>query len=142
MNTVKNQIKTTKKNNAKKVKTFKPIAKKETPKKETPKKKVDIYATNYGKQVLTINADYKTANKTVGGCRSTLLNLHNEKLLTLQPYQIAILKASKKSQPVYEVLKKQCYHHPKTGNTSPFYLLQSLYNADKREVIERVIKNA
>lgn len=137
MNTVKNVTANTKKATSRKVKTFKPIAKK-----QEPKKKVDIYATDYGKQVLTINSDYKTANKTVGGCRSTLLNLHAEKLLTLQPYQIAILKASKKSKPVYEVLKKQCYHHPKTGNTSPFYLLQSLYNADKRTVIERVIKNA
>lgn len=141
MNTVKNVNANTKKATSKKVITLAPLTKKQEPKQE-PKKKVDIYSTDYGKQVLTINTDYKTANKTVGGCRSTLLNLHNEKLLTLQPYQIAILKASKKTKAVYEVLKKQCYHHPKTGNTSPFYLLQSLYNADKREVIERVIKNA
>lgn len=141
MNTVKNVNANTKKATSKKVITLAPI-KKQTPKKQTPKKKVDIYETDYGKQVLTINADYKTANKTVGGCRSTLLNLHAEKLLTLQPYQIAILKASKKTKSVYEVLKNQTYHHPKTGNTSPFYLLQCLYNTDKRTVIERVIKNA
>ena len=104
------------------------------------KSKKSVHETDYGRQVLAPNHDLKKAVQTIGGARAILLNLHAEKLIKLESYQITILKASKKSQLVYETLKKLTYHHPKSGNPSPFYLLQCLYNKDKREQLNKAIE--
>jgi len=104
------------------------------------KKKVNIMNTDYGREVLGVNHDLKKATKTIGGARAILLNFHTEGILKLEPYQLAILKASKKKQPVYEALKKLTRVHKKTGNTCPFYLLQTMFNKDKRSKIEAIIK--
>jgi len=104
------------------------------------KSKKSVHETDYGRQVLAPNHDLKKAVKTIGGARAVLLNLHNEKLIKLEGYQVTILKASKKSQLVYETLKKLTYHHPKSGNPSPFYLLQCLYNKDKRGQLNKAIE--
>ena len=110
---------------------------KKAPKKNTSKK--NILDTDYGRQVLAVNTDLKKATKTIGGARAILLNLHTEGMLKLQPYQVAILKASKKSQAVYETLKSVTFHHKKSGNPSPFYVLQAIYNTKKRAKIEKII---
>ncbi len=104
------------------------------------KSKKSVHETDYGRQVLAPNHDLKKAVKTIGGARAILLNLHNEKIIKLYDYQVTILKASKKSQLVYETLKKLTYHHPKSGKPSPFYLLKCLYNKDKREQINKAIE--
>lgn len=114
-----------------------PKAKKE-PKNDTPKK--NILDTDYGRQVLAVNTDLKKATKSIGGARAILLNLHTEGMLKLEAYQVAILKASKKEQKVYEALKSLTFHHPKSGNPSPFYVLQAIYNKDKRAKLENIIK--
>ncbi len=103
------------------------------------KAKKSVHETDYGRQVLAPNHDLKKAVKTIGGARAILLNLHTEKIVKLYDYQVTILKASKKSQLVYETLKKLTYHHPKSGKPSPFYLLQCLYNKDKRGQLNKAI---
>jgi hypothetical protein len=117
----------------------KTVNKKTTKKGVILKAKKSVHETDYGRQVLAPNHDLKKAVQTIGGARAILLNLHTEKLIKLESYQITILKASKKSQLVYETLKKLTYHHPKSGNPSPFYLLQCLYNKDKRSQLETAI---
>jgi len=119
--------------------TNKTTTKKATKKGIILKSKKSVHDTDYGRQVLAPNHDLKKAVKTIGGARAVLLNLHNEKLIKLEGYQVTILKASKKSQLIYETLKKLTYHHPKSGNPSPFYLLQCLYNKDKRTQLETAI---
>ena len=117
---------------------------KATPKKEVtlkPKKaKVNILDTDYGRQVLAVNTDLKSASRSIGGARAILLNLHSEGMLKLEAYQVAILKASKKEQRVYEALKSVTYHHPKSKRPSPFYVLQAIYNKGKRAKLEAIIK--
>ena len=118
----------------------KTTTKKATKKGVILKSKKSVHETDYGRQVLAPNHDLKKAVQTIGGARAVLLNLHTEKLIKLEGYQVTMLKASKKSQLVYETLKKLTYHHPKSGNPSPFYLLQCLYNKDKREQINKAIE--
>ena len=125
MTKVKNNQKT---NTTKKGEVFEPI-----------KKRVNIYETDYGKQVLSTNYNLKKASKNVGGARAILLTMHAEKMLTLQPYQLEILRQSKKNQSVYETLKGLTRHHIKTGNTSPFYVLQSMYNEKNRTKLLNLI---
>tara|TARA_A100001201_G_scaffold123324_1_gene107210 strand:- start:574 stop:963 length:390 start_codon:yes stop_codon:yes gene_type:complete len=123
------KVKTTKTTNTTKAgKVAKPI-----------KKRVNIYETDYGKQVLSTNYNLKKASKNVGGARAILLTMHTEKMLTLQPYQLEILRQSKKNQSVYETLKGLTRHHIKTGNTSPFYLLQAMYKDENRTKLLNLI---
>jgi len=117
----------------------KTTTKKATKKGVILKAKKSVHETDYGRQVLAPNHDLKKAVKTIGGARAILLNLHTEKIVKLYDYQVTILKASKKSQLVYETLKKLTYHHPKSGKPSPFYLLKCLYNKDKREQLNKAI---
>lgn len=109
--------------------------------KKAIKKKVNILDTDYGKQVLTVNYDLKRACKTIGGARAILLTLNAEGKINLFPYQLTILKASKKTQAVYEGLKAVTFHHKKSGKPSPFYVLQAMYNTKKREQLNNIIKN-
>jgi len=117
----------------------KTTTKKATKKGVILKAKKSVHETDYGRQVLAPNHDLKKAVNTIGGARAILLNLHTEKIVKLYDYQVTILKASKKSQLVYETLKKLTYHHPKSGKPSPFYLLKCLYNKDKREQLNKAI---
>lgn len=116
------------KNTTKKGEVLKPI-----------KKRVNIYDTEYGRDVLTPNSDLKKAVKTIGGARAILLTMNTEKRLTLQPYQLEILRQSKKNQSVYEMLKGLTRTNKKTGNTSAFFLLQSMYKEDNRNRILNLI---
>jgi hypothetical protein len=104
------------------------------------KAKKNILDTDYGRQVLAVNTDLKRATKSIGGARAIILNLNDEGLLKLEKYQVDILKASKKNQSVYEMLKGLTFHHPKSGNPSPFYVLQAIYNKGKRARLEALIK--
>jgi len=127
MKNVKNN-QTKKANTTKRGKVAKPI-----------KKRVNIYETDYGKQVLSTNHNLKKASKNVGGARAILLTMHSEKMISLQPYQLEILRQSKKNQSVYETLKGLTRHNPKTGNTSPFYVLQSMYKDENRTKLLNLI---
>ena len=105
------------------------------------KKKVNILDTDYGREVLSVNVDLKRACKTIGGARAILLTLNAEGKINLFPYQLTILKASKKTQSVYEGLKAVTFHHKKSGKPSPFYVLQAMYNTKKRTQLMNIIKN-
>jgi len=127
MNKVKNNQKT---NTTKEGKIAKPIKKK---------------TNTYKEKVNGRNKILKGVSKTLGGCRSYLLTAHKEKFVIdgntfkLSTEELTILNASKKNQSVYEMLKGLTRHHIKTGNTSPFYLLQCLHNDDKRNRILNLI---
>ena len=86
------------------------------------KAKVDVYSTVYGQNVLTVNQKLKATQKSLGGCRSVLLSLATE--IELPAKFVNILKLSKE-QTNYKILQDKV-RTSKTGNYSPFYLLQSL----------------
>lgn len=122
--------------------TAKETSKKQTSKKQVakprvkqtakPKVKTDIYATNYGKQVLTVNKELKKQSKSLGGCRSILLSLAGE--IGLTPLHKSLLNKSKK-QDNYKIMLADVRFYKKSDGShsySPFYLLQALYkNAEK-----------
>ena len=82
-------------------------------------KQPSAYQTN----VLAVNAELKKVQKSLGGCRSVLLQNANE--IGLNAVQKKLLKESKKPEN-YKVLL-QYVRTSKKGNHSPFYLLQSLH---------------
>ena len=134
--TTKNAINTKKSNVKKATKNGVKLA----PKKAI-KKKVNIMETDYGREVLSVNVDLKKWVKSIGGARAILLTSHAEGKINLFPYQLTILKASKKTQAVYEGLKAVTFHHKKSGKPSPFYVLQAMYNTKKRAQLMNIIKN-
>lgn len=77
----------------------------------------------YKIQVLGVNSELKKFNRSLGGCRSVLLN--NSKEIGLTPLQVKILQATKKPE-VYKVLQEKV-RTSKNGNYSPFYVLQAIY---------------
>lgn len=81
--------------------------------------KVTTYKTN----VLEVNAKYKVLSKSLGFCRSVLLNDATE--LQLPKEFKTFLLATKKEQSKYEILKGYV-RVSKAGNYSPFFLLQGL----------------
>ena len=101
--------------------------------------------STYKENVNGRNKILKGMSKTLGGCRSYLLTAHKEKFVMdgntfkLSTEELTILNTSKKNQSVYEMLKGLTRHHIKTGNTSPFYLLQCLHNDDKRNRLLNLI---
>jgi hypothetical protein len=92
-------------------------------KKNESNKANKVQGSMYQKNVLMINASLKTQLKSLGGCRSVLLNFASE--IELTPIQIKILKSTK-DQENYKLLQKQV-RTSKSGNYSPFFLLQALY---------------
>jgi hypothetical protein len=82
-------------------------------------KQPSAYQTN----VLAVNAELKKVQKSLGGCRSVLLQ--NAKEIGLNAVQKKLLTASKKPEN-YKVLL-QYVRTSKAGNHSPFYLLQALH---------------
>lgn len=81
--------------------------------------KVTTYKTN----VLEVNAKYKVLSKSLGFCRSVLLNDATE--LQLPKEFKTFLLATKKEQSKYEILKGYV-RVSKAGNYSPFFVLQGL----------------
>lgn len=81
--------------------------------------KVNTYKTN----VLEVNAKYKELSKSLGFCRSVLLN--DAKDLGLDNVFKAFLLATKNDKMKYEQLKANV-RTSKAGNYSPFFVLQGL----------------
>lgn len=86
-------------------------------------KQPSAYQTN----VLAVNAELKKVQKSLGGCRSVLLQ--NAKEIGLNAVQKKLLTASKKPEN-YKVLLKYV-RTSKAGNHSPFYLLQALHKHEE-----------
>ena len=78
--------------------------------------------TSYQKNVLAVNKELKRQNKSLGGCRSTLLNMAKE--INLNPLFVKLLKDSKEAEN-YKVLQT-FVRTSKAGNYCPFYVLQAL----------------
>lgn len=124
---------------------------KNNPTKDTKKKQGKVLTpikkkeSTYNEKVNGRNKILKSVAKTLGGCRSYCLTAHREKWVIdgvtfkLSTDELTILNTSKKEQSVYEMLKGLTRHHIKTGNTSPYYLLQCLHNDDKRNRILNLI---
>jgi hypothetical protein len=117
---VKNTTKTAK-NNAKS-KAVKDLVNNSKPK---SKAKKDVYATEYGQEVLSVNKQLKTYVKSFKGALSVIQACKTDKALKLTRKQIAILNAAKKQDKVYNFLKENT-RTSKTGNSSPFYILQTV----------------
>lgn len=76
-------------------------------------------ASEYKKQVLDVNANLKKESKTLGGAIKLL------KALTDDEQTLKSLEAIE-----FKVLKKKC-RKSKSGNYSPFFVLQALYKINK-----------
>jgi hypothetical protein len=80
--------------------------------------------SNYQLNVLSTNVELKKELKSLGGCRALLLN--NSKEIKLSPKFAQILRQSKKDENLYKFLVNNV-RTSKSGNYSPFYLLQFLH---------------
>jgi hypothetical protein len=115
-------------------------AKKATTKKakvSKPKRNVDFKL-----DVIGANAQFKKAIKTVGGARQAVLDFSAKNVIDLHPAFAKLLndsaKSGKQGKALYEFLKANTYHHPKTGNTCVFYLLRSVSSILKVENFEEL----
>lgn len=75
--------------------------------------------STYKKQVLDVNASLKKESKTLGGAIKMLKALSNDE---------QTLKRLNETD--FKVLKKKC-RKSKSGNYSPFFVLQALYKISK-----------
>jgi len=80
--------------------------------------------SGYKVNVLGTNLNLKKELKSLGGCRSLLLN--NAKEIGLNDKFALILRQSKKDESIYKFLAENV-RTSKNGNYSPFYLLQFLH---------------
>ena len=80
--------------------------------------------SNYKLNVLGTNLNLKKELKSLGGCRALLIN--NSKEIDLNTKFAQILRQSKKDENLYKFLVKNV-RTSKSGNYSPFYLLQFLH---------------
>ena len=80
--------------------------------------------SNYKENVLSTNLNLKKELKSLGGCRALLLN--NVKEIGLNSKFAQILRQSKKDEDLYKFLVTNV-RTSKSGNHSPFYLLQFLH---------------
>lgn len=90
--------------------------------KASVKKRIDVYDTQYEKDVLTVNRNLKKEVKSLGGARAILMQFAKE--IKMSSRFVTILKLSKE-QINYKILESKV-RTSKAGNYSPFYLLQSL----------------
>lgn len=109
------------------------------PKKQGKKKKKDVYASEYGKEVLTVNKKLKQYCKTFKGALSMLYLMKGaqEADLKLTKKQARILTQAakgKNGKKVYELLESKT-RTSKTGNSSPYYILQAI-RRDQKELLE------
>lgn len=102
-------------------------------------KKVDIYSTDYGKEVLTVNRNLKTQFRTLAGCLKVLHAYRNDKEIGLKPYQVRILNAwnnKKSNKATYEALK-EVVKTSKAGNYGCFKTLQAM-RKHKEEILKTI----
>jgi hypothetical protein len=110
----------------------------------TKKAKVKKPKSNlsYGVDVLALNSDYKKAIGTVGGVRQVLIDLNTAGTITLHPCFVKLLNDSKaknkQGKAIYEFLKDNVYHHPKTNKTGVFFMARSMAKMLKIENFENL----
>ena len=85
---------------------------------------------NYYLNVIKVNSDLNIELKSLGGARAKLLNATS---IDLPAKDVKLLKCTKDSN-AYKILvaNVRC---SKTGNYSPFFILQALYNTKTRAII-------
>jgi len=84
--------------------------------------------SDYKKQVLNTNAKLKSTHKTLGGC---LKNMHHFGVdMGLSASQKSTVKLLRGNHELYKEFQKVC-RKSKSGNYSPFYVLQAMYKASK-----------
>ena len=94
--------------------------------------------SNYKENVLSTNLNLKKELKSLGGCRALLLN--NVKEIGLNSKFAQILRQSKKDEDLYKFLVTNV-RTSKSGNYSPFYLLQFLHKfTESKEFKDDLIK--
>lgn len=97
--------------------------KQKSSKQETTKK-----VSSYKNEVLESNKILKQESIKLGYCVKVLIN--NVNILKLSPLMIKNLHAINKDSEAYKLAVQNC-RKSKTGNYSPFYLLQYLYSISK-----------
>ena len=92
-----------------------------------------VKVSAYKKQVLDTNKALKTTHKTLGGCLKNMWFFRDDMALTnAQISVIRLLRDDKKGKLAYNEFKK-VVRTSKSGNYSPFYVLQAMYKASKVE---------
>lgn len=87
--------------------------------------KVNAYKAN----VLGVNKDFKTTQKSLGGCVRMLLNFAPD--IKLNPAYKRKLTAVKKDSKEFKEFSDLVRFNKDKNTTSPFYVLQALYKLDK-----------
>ena len=104
-----------------------------TTKSKTVKKVVKsttVKVSDYKKQVINSNAKLKSTHKTLGGCLKNMHHFSAEMgLTTSQKKVVKLLRGDGKA---YKEFQKVC-RKSKSGNYSPFFVLQAIYKASKVE---------
>jgi len=101
---------------------------KTTATKKVVKSKV-VKVGEYKKQVLNTNAKLKNTHKTLGGCLKNMYHFSEEMGLTAA--QKSVVKLLRKDGNAYKEFQKVC-RKSKSGNYSPFFVLQTMYKASKK----------
>lgn len=87
-------------------------------------------ASEYKLQVLETNKALRTTHKTLGGCLKNMWFFRDDMKLTAK--QTAVVKLLRSDDKAYASFQTIC-RKSKSGNYSPFYVLQAIYKASKVE---------
>ena len=111
----------------------KPAKPAKTKKAKVKKAKVSIHETAYGKQVLAVNKELKVFEVSLNGAIRRLLTAKTEGKLKLTSAQLNILTKSKSKAPLYKRIG-ELVTPSKSGNYSPFKVLQKIYKFEEELV--------
>lgn len=93
-------------------------------------KKTTTKVSDYKKQVINSNAKLKATHKTLGGCLKNMWHFADDMGLTTS--QKKVVKLLRADHNAYKEFQKVC-RKSKSGNYSPFFVLQAIYKAGKVE---------
>lgn len=130
--TLKQQIKEAKEANAR--------AKAEADKKKEekkPKAKKDVYSTDYGKEVLTVNKALKAYERTFKGALKRLVAAKDELPITRKQTIILNAAAEKQGKNLVNTTLDNLTRRHSSGTCSPFYILQAIKKHQNRFVIKK-----
>lgn len=86
--------------------------------------------SEYSKQVIATNKALKSTHKTLGGCLKNMWFFRDDmKLNSKQIAVVKLLRADTKAYNSFQAIVRKS----KSGNYSPFFVLQAMYKASKVE---------
>lgn len=93
-------------------------------------KSTTVKVSDYKKQVINSNAKLKSTHRTLGGCLKNMYHFADDMGLTAS--QKKVVKLLRGDGKAYAEFQKVC-RKSKSGNYSPFFVLQAIYKASKVE---------